>query len=317
MGTSVTVDRYGRSLEETRAIREKIQAANREARENWDNPQWRAEMAQEVTEVIFEGFQHENLLSLLTEVENAPWDGRVFVEEVRGLRAFWITRGGYIEASSMNREVMEIERDIIGFHVQEMTDKFLANFSETQSTLIDLGVQRLDAEVNSRFLRLLQAAIPSSSAYYVTASGLSLTALDTALRQVRDSSRTRELSIVGRATMTDLIIDELTSNSTYTGFLPETNEALLRQGVLGTYRGAKIVTLVNYKDDRNVSFFPANEMFVISRDAAKFAFWGGLMSKEYEELDNWYWHYLARREFGGVVHRPERVRRIVDSSQSA
>jgi hypothetical protein len=39
------------------------------------------------------------------------------------------------------------------------------------------------------------------------------------------------------------------------------------------------------------------------------------MSKEYTELDNWYWHYLARRDFGGVVHRPSRIRRIIDTSQ--
>lgn len=317
MATSVTVDRYGRSLEDVRAKREMIEAANREAREQWNNPQWRAEMAQEITEVIYDGFQHENLLSLLAEVENLPWDGRAFVKEVRGLKAFWIARGGYIEASSMNQDVMEIGRDMIGFHVQEMTDKFLANFAETQANLINLGIQRLDAEVNKRFLRLLQAAIGVSSDSYISASGLSLTSLDTALREVRDESRTREVAIVGRSTMTDLIIDEITNDGAYSSFLPETNESLLRQGVLGVYRGARIVTLVNYKDEDENSFFPANELYVVSRDATKFAFWGGLSSKEFEELDNWYWHYLARKEFGGVVHRPERIRRIIDTSQSA
>lgn len=312
------VDPYGRTTEERAALREQIEKVNEEAKANWDDPQWRREMAQEMTETIYWGFDHENLLSLMTELENAPFDGRVFVKEVRGLRAFWVARGGAIEASSMHAEVMEIPRDTIGFHVFEFEDKIRTNFAETQATLVQLGIQRMDAEVNKRFLALLQAAIPSSAAQYIHGAGVSLTQLNTALRQVRDESRAFEVTIVGRATMTDQIIDALLGTSTNgSGFLPETNEQMLQRGVLGTYRGAKIVTLVNWKDDQDYPFFPGNELYVIGRDASKMAFWGGLLSKEYVEDDNWYWHYLARRDFGGVVHRPERVRRIVDDSTAA
>jgi hypothetical protein len=127
-----------------------------------------------------------------------------------------------------------------------------------------------------------------------------------------------QVTIVGRSTMTEQIIDELLGASVNgAGFLPETNEQLVKRGVLGTYRSAKIITLKNYDDDNRVPFFPANELWVVGRDASKFAFWGGLLSKEYVEADNWYWHYLARRDFGGVVHRPERLRRIVDTSITA
>lgn len=310
-------DKFGRSQEERKQVLEAVERANKEAFENWDNPAWRREMAQEMTETIYEGFQHENLLGLMAEVENAPFGGRVFVKEVRGLRAFWVARGGYIEASTMRSDVMEIPRDTIGFHVYEFEDKLMTNFSETQANLTDLGVQRLDAEVNQRVLHLFQAAIGVGHDSYVSGSGLSLAALNTALREVRDASRNRAVTIVGRATMTDQIMDSLVGSNNYPAFLPETNEALLRLGVLGTYRGARIITLTNYLDDQDVSFFPANELYVVAQDASKFAFWGGLMSKEFVEQDNWYWHYLARRDFGGVVHRPDRIRRIVDTSQAA
>lgn len=318
MANGVLLDPYGRSDDERKALREKIDRVNRDAAENWDNPTWRREMAQEMTETIYEGFDHENLLGLMAEVENAPFDGRIFVKEVRGLRAFWVARGGYIEASTMRAQVMEIPRTTIGFHVTEFEDKLRTNFAETQSTLVDLGIRRLDAEVNNRVLSTFQAAIPDTSPYYIDDSGVSLAALNTALREVRDESKVFDLAIVGRSTMTDQIMDELLGASyNGSGFLPETNEQLVQRGVLGTYRGAKIITLRNFQDDEDVSFFPANEMYVIARDASKFAFWGGLMSKEYVEDDNWYWHYLARRDFGGVVHRPERARRIVDTSLSA
>jgi hypothetical protein len=307
-------DLYGRTDEQRRELRAKVDRINQIARDNWDNDAWRREMAQELTETIYRGFEHENLLSLMAEVENLPYDGRSFVSEVRGLRAFWVGKGGYIEASDLHKEVMEIQRDTIGFHVYEMEDKLRYNFAETQANLVSLATQRMDAEINLRVIKLFQAAIPTSSPFYISGAGLSLSALHTAMRQVRDETREFDLTIIGRVTMTDQIIDALTANGTNTGFIPESNEAMLQRGVLGTYRGARIVTLRNYSDDTKIPFFPANEMYIVSRDASKFAFWGGLLSKEYIEDDNWYWHYLARRDFGGVVHRPERIRRIVDTS---
>ena len=317
MGNASMVDAYGRTDDERRELREKLKAVNQEAAENWDNSNWRREMAQELTQTIYEGFQHENILSQFAQVENLPFDGRAFVKEVRGLRAFWVARGGFIEASTMHAEVIEIPRDTIGFHVYEMEDKLRTNFGETQATLVDLGTQRMDAEVNLRALRLFQAAVPSSSSYYISGAGLSLSALNTAMREVRDTTLDGTVSIIGRATMTDQIIDEIVGANSGAGFLPETNEQLLRQGVLGVYRGARIITLKNYLNDTGTAFFPANELYVVGRDAAKFAFWGGLLSKEYTEDDNWYWHYLARRDFGGVVHRADRIRRILDTSIAA
>jgi hypothetical protein len=316
--TNTMIDPYGRSSEERKALRAKLDALNVEAKENWDNPQWRNVMAQEMTETIYEGFTHENLLGYMTTVENTSFDGRVFIKEVRGLRAFWVARGGYIEASDLKAEVIEMQRDTLGFHVWEFEDKLQTSFAETQATLIERGIERLDAEINNRFLSTLQAAIPSSSDYYINDSGLSLTALNTAMREVRDSSRSFDIAIVGRSTMTDQIIDQLLgTGNNGAGFIPETNEQMVQRGVLGTYRGAKIITLTNWQDAEGVSYFPANELFVIARDASKVANFGTLMSKNYVEQDNWYWHYLARLDNGVLVHRPERVRRIVDDAQPA
>jgi hypothetical protein len=309
------VDSFGRSSTERAELRAQIDAVNADARANWHNPQWRHEMAQEMSETILEGFEHENLLQLMSDLENATFDGRVMVKEVRGLRAFWVARGGFIEESVLRSSVMELPRDTVGFHVSEFEDKLMTNFAETQGTLTSLGIQRLDAEVNLRILSLFQAAIGVGHPSYVSTAGLSLAVVNSALREVRDESKTGEVTIVGRSTMTEQLIDDIMgASSNGSGFLPETNENLLQRGVLGVYRGARVITLVNHKDADDVSFFPANELYVLGRDASKCAFWGGLMFKEYTEDNAWYWHYIARRDFGGVVHRPERARRIVDST---
>jgi hypothetical protein len=307
-------DSFGRTATEKAELRQVCDDLSAEARDNWEDPNWRRLMAQALTEAIYVGFQYENILDLMSIVERVPEDGRIFMKETKGLRAFWTAKGGYIEASNLQTEITELVRDMIGYHVYEFADKLRNNFAETSSTLIDLGAQRLDSEINLRVMRTFQAAIPPSSPYYIQGGGLSLPALDAAINQVYDETLDGNVTIIGRRTMTGQIVDQIT-NGTYTSFLPTTNEDLLRRGVIGTYKGATIATLKNYRDDEDQSFFPGNEMYVVGRDASKFGFWGGPLSKEWED-HNWYWHYLARQDFGGGVFRPERLRRIIDTNMA-
>lgn len=308
------IDSFGQANEQRAQLKAKCDALSLEARENWHDPEWRRLMAQAMTEAIFVGFQYENLLDLMSTVERVGEDGRIFMKETRGMRAFWTAKGGYIEASTLQTESMELVRDMIGFHVYEFEDKLRNSFAETQSTLIDLGGQRLEAEINLRVLRTFQAALPNTSPYYISGAGLSLTALDRALNEVFDESLEGNVTIVGRRSMTGQIVDQLTTGN-YAGYLPESNEEFLRRGVIGTYKGATIATLRNFRDDNDLAFFPKNELYVVGRDASKFGFWGGPLSKEW--TDNlWYWHYISRQDFGGGVFRPQRMRRIVDTSQT-
>jgi hypothetical protein len=307
-----------KSLRSERAeLKAKVDAVNADARDNWNDPAWRQEMAAEMTESLLEGFDHENLLSLMAEVEFAGFNDRVIIKEVRGLRAHWLAIGGYIEASTLKADVMEIGRDQIGFQVSENEDKVMTNFAETQATLVELGGRRMDAAVNQRALALFQEAIGSGHASYVSGAGLTIASINLAISEVKDESKTNEVTIVGRSTMTDQIVDGIVGANNGAGFLPETNEQLLRRGVLGVYRGARIVTLVNHKDADDVSFFPANELYVVAKDASKFAFWGGIQTREWSEQDAWEWHFMARRLFGGAIVRPERLRRILDTNLSA
>lgn len=303
------VDSFGNTLEERQSAQELMEQVNEEARANWDNPQWRSEFAAELTESILLGFEYETVIDRMVDTERTDFNGRIFVREVGGLKAFWMARGGYIEASELTEEVSEVPRDMIGVHVWEFEDKLVNNFAESAQTLRDLSVRRMDAEVNRRLFALLQEAIPSGSPYYAVDAGLSKPALDNAIRNVRDASMSGEVVIVGRPTMTDQITD-------FDGFGDETKEEIRQRGVLGRYRGADVISLRNYKDEDNDPYYPGNELWVLTRDVGKFAFYGGLKSKEFMELDNWYWHYLARRDSGVLIHHPERARRIVDSNQS-
>jgi hypothetical protein len=95
-------------------------------------------------------------------------------------------------------------------------------------------------------------------------------------------------------------------------FGPQTLEELRTKGMFGVYHGCNIITLRNWRDEDGQSYISGNELWVLAKDTGKFVFYGGLMSKEFTELDNWYWHYLARRDTGIMVHHPERATLLTD-----
>jgi hypothetical protein len=301
------VDNYGRSPEDRQKALELMDKVNAEAQENWEDPVWRREMARVLTESILEGFTFETFYDQIVTVERVGFDDRVILEEETGLKVFFIAKGGHIEASALVSESLEIPRDTLGFHVYEFEDKMQSGFAKSAATLRNLAVRRLDWGVNKQIKALIEAAIDSGSPYYVTGANLDQTALNTAIREVRDESISGSVSLYGRSSMVDQIVD-------FTGFADEALEEIRLRGRLGTYRGATVITARNWKDEDGVSFIPANELYVVSDDSALFALYGGLKSKEYVEPDNWYWHYIGRQDFGGILSRPERTRRFVDTS---
>lgn len=301
------VDNYGRTSEERAQAQELIAKINADAKENWEDPAWRRQMAKVLTQSILEGFTFDTWYDQIVDVERAGFDDRVFLEEETGLEVFYTAKGGHIEASSMVSEVMTLPRDTLGFHVYEFEDKMESNFAKSAATLRNLAVRRLDAGIHKELRLLVEGAIGSGSAYYVSGATVNQTALNQAIREVRDESESGVVTIYGRSPMVDQITD-------FTGYSDEALEEIRLRGRLGVYRGASVVQMKNYKDQNGVSFAPANEMFVIAQDSSKMALYGGLKSKDWVENGNWYWHYIGRQDFGGVVHRPERIRRFVDTA---
>jgi hypothetical protein len=301
------IDNYGSSTEERAKARELIEKINADAQANWENPEWRRQMARVLTQSILEGFQFETFYDLIVQVDRVGYTDRVILTEETGLKVYFIAKGGHIEASSMVSEKMELPRDTLAFHVFEFEDKMVDNFAKNAATMRNLAVQRLDWGVNRQIKALVEAGIGVASPYYETGASVSQAALNAAISGVRDASKTGQVTIFGRASMVDQISD-------FTGFAPEAQEEIRLRGGIGVYRGARIISVGHDKDEDGVSFMPANEMFVIGSDAGLMAIYGGLKSKEYSDYDNWYWHYIGRQDFGGVLHRPERARRFVDTS---
>ena len=310
------VDSWGRDRAAAEAAKELAGKLDIEARENWDNEAWHRQVAADLASSLDYGFVFENLFSSYIDTETVGEFDRVILRERRGMKVFYTSRGGYIDESQIKNEMWELPRDTMGFHVSEHIDKLRANFSETIADLASLGQSRLEAEVNRRILNLAQAAIPSSSVNYVASTGLAKAEVDHAVRGVRDAVKPDgtgaiPVTILGRATMIDKLADILPT------FAPVAIEEIRQQGFLGHYKGAQVIVVRNYVDEEGLPFLPGNELWVMGGTAGKFALYGGLTVKSWDENTVDYRHYRARKDIGGMVHHPEQLRRIVDSSETA
>lgn len=281
----------------------------------WWDEEWREATAREITEQVWWGFEHQNFLPLLADVATAEHGDRITIEEVYGAEVFWVAMGGQIDETTMTQDVFELRPDWVGFHVSQLDDEMRRNFGPNVRRLVENCVQQVDAAISHRLFRTYQTAIPGPGHdSFVTNPGLDLTQLNNAIDEVEDESITGEVSVVARRSMTAQLMDLVQASNLFT---PETNEQILRQGVLGTYRGVPVISLRNFRDRHKRSFFPRNEMLVVARDAAKVGLWGGLQTREGTEQFGFRWHYLGRRSAGFAVWRPEAARRIVDSNLDA
>jgi hypothetical protein len=310
------LDAWGRDREAAAAYKDLAAKLDQEARDQWDNEAWHRQVAADLATSLDYGFVFENLFGQYIQTDNVGEFDRVIIRERRGLKVFYTSRGGYIDESQLRTEHWELPRDTLGFHVSEHIDKLRAGFSETIAALASLGSARLETEVNRRILSLAQAAIPSGNANYVASAGLAKAELDAAIRQVRDSIKPDgagpvPVTVLGRASMIDKIIDFLPTYS------PVALEEVRQRGFLGTYKGAQLVVIRNYVDEEGDAFLPGNELWVLGGTAGRFVTYGGLVIKSWDENTVDYRHYRARRDVGGLIHRPEQLRRIVDASEAA
>jgi hypothetical protein len=300
-------------MEKHKAIAAKL---NEEARENWTNEAWHRQVASDLATALDYGFVFNNVFSQIIQTETVGEFDRVRITERRGLKVFYTSRGGYIDESQLTTQQWELPRDTLGFHVSEHTDKLRADFATTIAELASKGESRMEAEVNRRILTLAQTAVPSTSANYIATAGLTAANVDTAIRVVHDAIQPDgagpvPVTIIGRAAMIDKIAGFVPT------FSPIANEEVRQRGFIGTYKGAQVLVQQQYLDEDGLSYMPGNEMWVLGGMAGKFALYGGTQVKSWDENTVDYRHYRARKDVGGLVHHPEQMIRIVDSSVTA
>jgi hypothetical protein len=296
-------------------------ALNEEAQKNWNDPAWHREIAAVISARLDWSFYFDSMFSSYIDTMNVGELDQVVEEEFDGLKAYWTARGAYIDETQMKQSRFSMGRDTIGFHVSEFEDKLRLNFANSMESMISLGYQAMDAQINKRMFDTFQAAVGVSSDYYVAAtSGLTKEILDTAITDVADQMRPKNgvfppITILGRRAAVDKISAIATVGDGL--FDPEATAEVRARGRLGVYRGANIQVLYNYYDENRTSILPANELWIFGGTVGKLVFYGGTTTKTWDENTVDYRHYRARRDVGFACWHPEYARRIVMTEESS
>jgi hypothetical protein len=286
-------------------------AANAEARENWGDPRWHKEQSALIAEAVDAGFTNPEVFRGVLRFRNLGANDKLVHRTRKGLKIYASAHGGYVDESTLSIDTFEAPKTPMAWHVVASEDDMLSDYAVQMAELVGLARQAEQAEIVRRQLLLLQAAVPSSSPYYVDATGSGLTAavLNAAIRGVADADRPgggllpTQITIIGRAAAVDEISD-------FTGFSDTQLDEINAQGWLGRYRGARINRLVNWTDGEGTSFMPEDEVWVVSDDAGDFARFGQARVNTWTENELDKTHTKSRREVGGFIAYPQNVRRI-------
>lgn len=287
-------------------------ALNEEAAENWGDPKWHREQAALIAEAVDYGFTNPEVFRGPLRFRALGVNDKLLHRSRRGLKIYASAPGGYVDESTLGTDSFEAPRSPMAWHVVASEDDMMSDYAVQLTELVALARQAEQAEMVRRQLVLLQTAIPSSSPFYVDATGTGLTAavLNAAIRGVADAERPgggilpTSITIIGRAAAVDAISD-------FTGFTDNQKDEINDQGWLGRYRGARVQRLLNYTDGDGTSFMPENEVWVVSNDAGDFATFGGARVNTWTENEQDKTHTKSRREVGGFVAFPQSLRRIV------
>jgi hypothetical protein len=220
-----------------------MEAANEEARENWNDPSGVRDFAADLTESILLGFEYETLVDQWIDTERTDFNGRIFIREATGpeglLHGPWrVHRGQRADRRDLRGPARHARCARLGVRGQVPHE-----LRRVAQTLRDLSDPRMDAEINRRIHTVLGG--PGHLA--TTIGGWHLAGRSRRGHRVGpdESLDGRSSSWAGRR-----------SNQIMAGFDGFGNETLeeirRRRDVLGVYRGCHIVTLKNYKDEDDV-----------------------------------------------------------------
>lgn len=288
---------------------------NEQAQERYNDPAWHAEQAAVIAEAVDLGYNRgDNVFSSVIDTRTVGLTDVVTVKLRYGIEVFSVAEGGYVDESTLKTEHFTMGRDTFGWHIVASEFDVLSDWAETFADIVRLARVKEQMELVRRQYALLDAAIPVGGSYYVDASaGLTSTILNTSITNVYDAPRkysqplasNSSIQIIGRASA----VDQITSMS---GFTPSDNDRdqIQALGFLGRYRGADIRRLSNYVDEYDTSFFPANELWVVSPGAGRFVLYGGTRPNQWVEPALRKTHVDTRRSVGGAIWQPQVVRRI-------
>lgn len=248
-------------------------------------------------------------LSHVADVKNIGYGDRAsFAVQQDGLRAFIQAKGATTARSKISHRQVDLGTTSVS--VRPMINFVELKTGRVQmSDLINDATVKMEQAMLHYFQNVLQNAMSTWTApYYGAGAGLIKTTLNPMIRYWH---RTGGAALLGDIEVTDKIA-ELTgfaAATTTQQFAPSIIEEYHRSGVIGSYLGSKVVTLINpYQDDEKTPVINPRYLYILptgldmTMRPLKVVFEGDVVSTEASHVDDLTYEIRLDRFFGaGVV----------------
>lgn len=238
------------------------------------------------------------------------------------LKAYWHEPGSYAPRTQMTQRSFRIPTKMISAHPEYELGQLAAGRYGTVADQIAAAKDAILGEINAMVFNTLKGSITSAKQNYsavtlVSGSGSAATnvaafktALDTAIRWCKDHPGGVR-AIIGRAPILDYIMDfDNTKNNV---FSPSIVDTIMRDGVIGQYRGVPIIALPQWEDQFGKPTIPSNEVLVVGKGVGKVIFEDTMTQLNDIDINEGIWHVKISVRVGAGVLFPENMYRIAIS----
>jgi hypothetical protein len=275
-----------------------------------------AELAFSIVGLAWADAMTENVIDKILDVKNVALEATDYIDDrtQSGLMAYWQGKGGrimsgllrYTDRTQMPRESMV---SAIEMHADEIATDFWGKLTDLQAQ----AEEKLRQLPVARLVALIGEALPTGS----TVDGLAVSGtfplatateanLDSVINTVAKKSKgsvailgsENALGVFGRlgGTYVDLAARIFTEGA----------------GIIGQYKGRKLVTVANFDDQYGVEQLPDNELWIVGKNAGRLTFYGGAKTQVLQ-LPAFYRRWETERDAGMLLHGASagRIGRII------
>ena len=273
-------------------------------------PHNRYQIAQLVGFTVNELIQPQtDWVSLIADVKNIGFGERAsFKLKEDGLRAFIQAKGATTARSKIAHKQVDLGTTAVSIRP-------MINFLELKTGRVQMSDLIADATVKMEnamigyFQAVLRSAVTSwTPPFYATGAGLVKTTLNP---MIRHWQRTGGAALVGDIEVTAKIAEMtgFTASTATQQYAPSIIEEYNRSGLIGTYLGSKVVTIVNpFQEDGLTPLIDTRYLYIlptatdVSMRPLKVVFEGDVVATEDTHIDDLTYEMRLDRFFGaGVV----------------
>lgn len=257
----------------------------------------RSEIAEVIAIYIDEVFPRFDIAPLICKYKNFKLGDRPeFRLKRKGITAYWIAPNSSTPKSRNYQETLSMEFDSLSVRPEVLIDELKAGRVDTFAELIKDSREALRDLIIGRVFTILGQAYnaTSNSEFFIAdTTSLSQTSLNKAIDTVFYKTGKRPV-VLGDMLLTNQIRD-------FDNFDDDAKKEIRLNGMIGTYRGATILSLPEVKTPTGEILVPKNRLYVVSQEIGYAGTYGDAKSGQETSIEDWTWNARIDKEWGMCI----------------